>query len=244
VIQASRIDGKIRVFSRDVPGLSESAPTPLPFRDVLALGCVDGGRRLWAAGHSGDTVTLISIRGTDVDNPVSTRGAVAFSGSHAYLAWDGRIRIYSLVDASWSTVRHAGRFEQLSVRGRRIVGRLTDGRGAVLSLATGRLRTGVHTGTLTWLKSNRVLDAAGGMVYDAKLRPVRGVSVSGELLAVEDGAAYFGDGAIVRRLAPGASRVTSFARLPGRVVALTSVRATAGAAWHSCPKSAKLPLTT
>jgi len=212
------------VYSRGLPNLDAFGAVQVPLRDVLALGC--SGRTIWAAGSDG----LVSIRGTDVR--VLRRfkaSAVAIDGARAYAATPGAVKVVTLTTNHLKTVRHHGQFAQLSVSGGRVAGRLKAGGGAILSGASSRA-----AGPLTWLDRSHLLDGRRGLVLDARLRPVRRVNVKGTVLAVEGGAAYVGDGNIVRRLPRGGKRATEFARLPGKVLALTPAPATAAAAWHSC----------
>ena len=72
------------------------------------------------------------------------------------------------------------------------------------------------------------------------------MTTRGTLVGVVEGAAFFADGKVLYRLAPGAKRAVRFAELPGRatsVVAAPAPRALK-AAWHSCEESANSPLTS
>ncbi len=221
VVQAVRSGGKVRVFTRSTRGLVASVTSAVPVRDVLALGCV--GNTIWVAGRD----ELVSVRHGEPPRVALRRraNAAAIVGSRAFLAHGDRLRVVAL-RGTVRTTPYTGRFTQLSVLGNRVAGRLRDGRAAILSLASGRLVAG-GSGSLAWLSRDRLL--SGNAVLDTRLRTVRRVETSGELLAVEDGAAFFGHGSVLRRLSPGARRAQTFARLPGVVVAVTAARATARA---------------
>ena len=125
---------------------------------------------------------------------------------------------------TWSaTCSEGGAFTQLSVRGDRVAGRLRDGRAAILNLASGRFVAGRRA---RWPGSAPTACSTSAMpVLDSRLRVVRRVQTSGALLTVAGGAAYFGDGETIRRLRPGASRATSFAKLPGNVIGMAPAKA-------------------
>jgi hypothetical protein len=221
VVQAARSGGKVRVFTRFLPRLNGALPQEVPVREVLALGCV--GRVTWIAGRD----ELVSLRPGEPPRVELRRrtSAAAIVGSRAYLAHGDRLRAVNLTGAM-RTTRYDGAFTQLSVHGNRVAGRLRDGRAAVLNLTSGRLVAG-RRGPLAWLGRDRLLNA--GAVLDTRLRLVRRVQTRGDLLTVEDGAAYFADGAVIRQLAAGARRAETFARLPGNVIGLTAVQPTAAA---------------
>lgn len=170
-------------------------------------------------------------------------GAATFTSGRAYLAGPGGLHVITLATGRERIFHHYGEFSTLSVDRGRVAGRLLGG-GAATQI-DGRMRLARKVGGATWLTRDRLIDIARGQILDSLLRPVRKIEpIPGTVVAVEDGAAYVAEGNIVRRLARGATRATVFARLPGNVVGLTSVRPVATAAWHSCEESAKLPLTT
>ena len=223
LVAAGRSGGKLRVFSRGLPGLDAFGAVTIPLRNVLALGCT--GQTIWAAGTDG----LVKVRGTQVQRVRRIDASAAtIAGGRAYFATRGAVKVVTLATNRLRTVRHKGQFGQLSVNDGRVAGYLQTGGAAILSGATNR-----RAGLLTWLDGRHLLDSTRGLVLDTRLRTVRR-GVKGTVLAVEDGAAYVAQGNVVRRLKSGATRATVFARLPGKVVALTVTPPTAAAAWHSC----------
>ncbi len=143
VIQAARgDDGKVRRVLAQASPADGVGAVVLPLRDVSALGCTEGGRALWAIGDDRGQQLLLEIRDGKV-RPYMRRAAtaVAIVGSHAYYAHPGGLfRVLPLTGGrGLHAFRHDGEFAQFSVSGNRIVGRLRDGRGAVLSLGSGRL---------------------------------------------------------------------------------------------------------
>lgn len=241
-IQALRgTDGRVRVSARVAPRLGAAGAVEVPLKDVSALDCT--GNTQWAIGTDG---TLVSIRSGEAR--VESRragGAVAIAGAKAYFARRGRVDVMTLRTGRVRTVRHAGQFTQLSVQGERVAGRLRDGRGAVLALASGRLRTGGTVDGLAWLGRDRLLDAGNGTVLSGRLEVARRLSGRvGRLVGTDGATAYLADGEFLRRLRPGAGRAEAFAEAPGPVVGIVPVQTKATAAWHSCEKSAKHPLTT
>ena len=221
--------------------------TSIPLTDVAALHCSAAGGRIWAAGERDGRTTVVSVAGTAVTtvHTGSARTAVTFAGGRAYLASARRLTIVTLTTRAVRTVRHPGRFEQLSVSSGRVAGRLANGRGARLDLASGRLRTGGRVDGLVWLSRTTLLDAGNGTVLDSRLAVERRLNGKlGRVVGVEEGSAYLASGRTLLRLMPGAARATVFAELSGRVVGLTTVTPAARLSWHSCEKSAKKPLTT
>ena len=155
--------------------------------------------------------------------------AAAIVGSRAYIAHGDLLRVYPLKGSgSLRATRYDGEFVQLSVRGNRVAGRLRDGRGAVLDLASGRQRTAAISGSLAWLSGNRLVDS--GAVRDARLRgraaghhQRRRCSPSRRARRTSATATSSAD------WRPGARRAASFAHLPGHVVAMTPATAPATA---------------
>jgi hypothetical protein len=250
LVAARRPDGELIVSERTLPGLMQSGYTRrgLGLSDVSALHCADDGRRLWAAGPQGANTVLVAL-----DSPGPVRrlltapagSAVTFDATHAYVALRGRVRIVTLADGSVRTVRHAGAFAQIAVDRGRVAGRLRDGRAGLLDLRSGRLRTGPRAGGLVWVGHRALLDARNGTVLDTRLGVARRLAGRlGRVVAVDGATAYLASGQLVRRLRPGARRAEAFARLSGDVVGIVPAAAQASAAWHSCEKSAKKPLTT
>ncbi|MBE2317231.1 hypothetical protein DVA67_014715 [Solirubrobacter sp. CPCC 204708] len=243
VVQALRgADGRVRLARTSAGGFSGS--TAVPVRDAVAVGCTGQGDRLWAVGRRDGEMVLLSVRHGRVRERMHRRAdAAAIVGSRAYFAHGRLVRIVPLTGGRLRSARIRGEFTSISGYGHRVAGRLRDGRSAVLDVRSGKLVTGAG-GRLTWLDDDRLLGADG--VYDTRLRRLRAVSTRGALVGVDDGAAFFSDGDVLYRLAPGARRATRFAQLPGSVTSVvTAPRAFASrASWHSCEESAKQPLTT
>ena len=157
VVQAMRRDGKVHVFTRAARGLVASVTSEVPVREVLALGCV--GDTTWVVGRD----ELVSVRPGEparirMDRRPATAAAIV--GSRAYIAHGDLLRVYPLKGSgSLRATRYDGVFVQLSVRGNRVAGRLRDGRGAVLDLASGHQRTAAISGSLAWLSGNRLVDS-------------------------------------------------------------------------------------
>jgi hypothetical protein len=241
--------GTVRVSIRALPDMiGTGSASELSLTSVSALSCDSRARRFWLAGErAGRTVVLAIQRRRSSRRLLSAPAgaAVTFSGGRAYVASAGRVDIVTLADGTLRRVRHAGEFTQLSVASGRLAGRLRGGGSAILDLSSGRLRTGPRVDGLVWLSRKRLLDAGNGTVRDSRLRVVRRLSGPlGRVVGVDGGVAFLATGNSLRRLVPGAERTEPFAELPGKVVDMATTAAAASAAWHSCEKSAKKPLTT
>jgi hypothetical protein len=240
IVTASRStqDGP-QVRFRRVPELEDITSVTVPLRNVLALSC--NGSTIWAAG-AGGLVKIVRGKAALVRR-ITKVGAATFTSARAHLAGPGGLHVVTLATGRERIFHHYGEFSTLSVNRGRVAGRLLG--GGVATLIDGRLRLSRKADGATWLTRDRLIDTERGQLLDTLLRPVRRISrIPGTVVAVEDGAAYVAEGNVVRRLVRGATRARVFARLPGRVVALTSVAPTAAASWHSCEESAKDPLTT
>jgi len=225
VLAARHVTLGIVVIRKDT-SMARGRELELPVSELSALTCSED--RVWAAGIRNERPVILSVGRTRREIAVihrAPRGAVvAFSGPRAYVASRGRVAIVTLATGTVRTVRHRGSFEQLSVLGGRVAGRLADGRAGRLDLTTGRLRTGARVDGLVWLSRTTLLDATNGVVRDSRLKVERRlIGELGQVVGVRDGTAYLASGRVVRRLEPGAKRVKRFAALPGKVVALTTI---------------------
>jgi hypothetical protein len=216
----------------------------LPLRTVLGIGCTENGRRVWVTGSDGEQVRLVSVFNGQVKAQMRRPAdAATIAGSRAYYVHGGDlVRIVPLAGGRLRSAR--AEFASISGNGDRVAGRLRDGRSAVLNVRTGKLVTRRGGGRLTWLDDSRLLGLDA--VYDTRLRRLRAVTTRGTLVGVVDGAAFFADGKMLFRLAPGAKRAVRFAELPGRVTSVVAAPTSRAlkAAWHSCEQSAKFPLTS
>ena len=234
VVEAVRgSDGKVLVNGNE-----------LPLRTVLGISCTGNGARVWVTGSDGEQVQLVSVSNGKVDTRMRRPAAAAsIAGSRAYYV-HGR-DLVRIVPQGGGRLRSArAGFTSISGNGDRVAGRLRDGRSAQLNVRTGKLVTRRDGGRLTWLDDSRLLGSDA--VYDSGLRRLRAVTTRGTLVGVVEGAAFFADGKVLYRLAPGAKRAVRFAVLPGRatsVVAAPTPRAL-NVAWHSCEESANSPLTS
>ncbi|MDA0172820.1 hypothetical protein OJ998_27205 [Solirubrobacter taibaiensis] len=238
--------GGVTEAVRDADGKILVGSTEVPVRDVLAVGCTENGRRQWAIGRSGADTVLLTVRNGQVEERMRRRAdAATIAGSRAYFVHGGDlVRIVPLTGGKLRAARIEGKFASIAGNGDRVAGHLRDGRSAVLNVRTGKLVTGPKEGRLTWLDDNRLLGS--GAVYDARLRKLRDVTTRGTLVGAVAGAAFFADGEVLYRLAPGARRAVRFAELPGRVTSVDAAPTSRAlkSAWHSCDESAKTPLTT